>query len=305
LAGNCSAVGFYTDSSGQSQGLLLREVGGRWGSGVEATLPPDAGSKPNAYLGSVACASAGDCSAVGNYDDSLGRSHGLLLSEVAGRWGKGVEASLPANAGSSPYVFLSSIACPSAGNCAAVGQYNDSSGHTQGLLLSETAGKWARGVEATKPAVTGSFVMGMSLESVACASVGNCTAVGNYDDSFGQAQGLLLSETSGQWVRGNKASLPAGGNNARLVSVACSSAGNCSAVGNYRNSSGQQRGVLLSETSGKWAGGVDATPPRGAPSNGGVTVNSVACPATGDCNAVGQYTAGGWRGVLFGTLAKT
>ena len=34
-------------------------------------------------------------------------------------WGAGVEASAPANAGPIPQVALTSVSCPSAGNCAA------------------------------------------------------------------------------------------------------------------------------------------------------------------------------------------
>src|SRR5207248_6041925 len=60
---------------------------------------------------------------------------GLLLTETAGTWATGVAASLPANAGSNPAVSLFSVSCASAGNCGAVGSYDDSSGNTQGLLL--------------------------------------------------------------------------------------------------------------------------------------------------------------------------
>src|SRR2546425_758351 len=54
----------------------------------------------------------------------------------AGSWATGVEASLPANAGSNPNVSLYSVSCASARNCSAVGTYFDSSNHRRGLLLS-------------------------------------------------------------------------------------------------------------------------------------------------------------------------
>ena len=69
----------------------------------------------------------------------------MLLTEKGGVWGKGVEAVLPADANSpadDPNVWLTSISCPSAGNCTAVGRYNG----YQGLLLTEKNGHWARGV---------------------------------------------------------------------------------------------------------------------------------------------------------------
>ena len=62
---------------------------------------------------------------------------GLLLDERSGTWSTGTEAELPSNAGSNPGVNLASVSCASAGNCAAVGDYTDSAGNTQGLLLNE------------------------------------------------------------------------------------------------------------------------------------------------------------------------
>src|SRR5439155_493775 len=178
-----------------------------WASGVETSLPANAGSKPEVFLGSVSCASAGNCGAVGHYLDSSSHQQGLLLSETAGPWATGVEASLPANAGSKPAVSLNSVSCASVGNCGAVGYYDDSSSHRQGLLLTETAGAWAPGVEASLPANAGS-IPGVSLYSVSCASAGSCGAVGEYIDSSNHYQGLLLTESAGTWATGVAASLP-------------------------------------------------------------------------------------------------
>ena len=76
----------------------------------------------------MSCASAGNCSAVGYYVDNSGHPEGLLLAETAGTWATGVEASPPANAAPNPVVLLSSVSCPSVGNCSAVGNYTDSLG---------------------------------------------------------------------------------------------------------------------------------------------------------------------------------
>jgi hypothetical protein len=87
----------------------------------------------------VSCGSAGNCAAVGSYVDSSGNVQGLLLTGTSGTWAAGVEASLPANADKDPKANLNSVSCASAGNCTAVGEYDDSSGHEQGLLLSMSA----------------------------------------------------------------------------------------------------------------------------------------------------------------------
>jgi hypothetical protein len=288
--GNCSAVGQYLDSSGVLHGLLLTETGGVWARGVEAALPANAGS-PLANLVSVSCGSAGNCSAAGSYVDGAGNIRGLLLNETGGVWATGVEAAPPANGDSPPEVLVSSVSCASAGNCTAVGSYRDSSHNTQGLLLSETAGVWATGVEASLPANAGKTTQAATLTSVSCPSVGNCGAVGRYEDGSGSIRGLLLSETAGTWSTAAEAAPPA---NAAtdpevfLDSVSCPSAGNCSGVGVYRDNLGNEPGLLLTETSGAWSAGVVAALPANAALST-VTVASVSCATAGTCSAVGTY----------------
>ena len=155
---------------------------------------------------------------MGDYYDSSNNDQGLLLTESSGAWRTGVEAPLPANANTNPKVFLSSVSCASPGNCTAVGSYINSSGKQQGLLLTENSGTWGAGVQAPLPA--GATTAG--LAAVSCASAGNCSAVGDYTDSAGTLQGLLLSESSGAWGAGVKATLPAGSLNVEdISSVSC------------------------------------------------------------------------------------
>ena len=45
-AGNCTAVGDYSDGSGNQQGLLLTQTAATWATGVKAPLPAGAGSRP-------------------------------------------------------------------------------------------------------------------------------------------------------------------------------------------------------------------------------------------------------------------
>src|SRR5439155_38881 len=238
---------------------------GPWGPGVEASLPANSGSDPHVFLFSASCASAGNCGAVGGYNDGAGNVHGLLLTETAGTWAPGLEASLPANAGSNPDISLS-VSCASAGNCSVVGSYADTSGHYQGLLLTETAGTWRVGVEAILPAGAASGPV-VSPNSVSCASAGNCSAVGTYFDLSGHTQGLLLTESAGTWAMGVEATPPAGAGTDPKVfldPVSCGSVGNCSAVGNYADSSSHNEGLLLTETAGTWAPGVEASLPAAA-----------------------------------------
>jgi hypothetical protein len=182
-AGNCTAVGAF----GNNSGLMLTEKSGRWATGVRASLPANAERiEEGINVDSVSCASAGNCTAVGYYFTSgKDQEEGLLLTETSGRWATGVEASLPANAGKHPNVSLGSVSCASAGNCTAVGSYDVSSGWEIGLLLTETSGRWATGVEASLPANADKNAGNGEVDSVSCASAGNCTAVGSYPDSSG------------------------------------------------------------------------------------------------------------------------
>jgi len=191
-AGNCAVVGEYFDASGEIQGLLVNETNGTWGRGVEARLPANANPNPGPFIEEVQCASAGNCTAVGSYTDSVGNTQGLLLTETSGTWNTGVEAPLPAGARSGPRLIGGSLSCPSAGDCSYVDGYYDSSEHSEGLLLTESQGAWAPALQATLPlnAATEPEVL---LRSVSCATPRNCAAVGEYTDSFGHQQGLLLS----------------------------------------------------------------------------------------------------------------
>ena len=98
----------------------------------------------------VSCVSAGNCTAVG--DGSSGHKPVLLLTETSGKWAAGVEARLPADVGKRQFFQLLSMSCASAGNCTAVGDYTAGPSHEQGLLLTETSGRWATAVEAPLPA---------------------------------------------------------------------------------------------------------------------------------------------------------
>lgn len=304
-AGNCTAVGTYLDNSinDNGEGLLLTETAGSWAKGVEAVLPGNASSiNQNVQLPSVSCASAGNCTAVGGYlDNSNNTGQGLLLTETSGTWSSGVAPALPANAATDQGAFLTSVSCTSAGNCGAVGVYNDNSAVSQGLLLSETAGSWATGTEAPLPANASTTNPGVSITSVSCSSTGNCSAVGYYDDNNTppKSQGLLLTETAGSWATGVEATLPgnatttAPGPLYSLGSVSCASAGNCSAVGVYTDNSGNGWGLLLTEKAGVWAAGLEAALPANAiTSQQFVSLNSVSCPSVGNCVAVGSYNLG-------------
>src|SRR5262249_12853265 len=146
----------------------------------------------------------------------------------------------------------------------------------------------------------------VSLNSVSCASAGNCTAVGG---------DLLFTEEAGQWAPGVDASsilddASVGIPVSNLTSVSCASDGSCSAVGYDeiygRDLDGFGLGVLLTKTEGKLRRIVTVMPDDGP--GEGVALLTVSCIPGGNCSAFGLYNVGidsegGGHGVLLSEKA--
>ena len=80
-ARNCSAGGPYTDRSGHLQAFVVREVGGSWQKAEEVPGTGALNKGAHATIYSVSCASAGNCSAGGQYTDAPGHQQAFVLSE--------------------------------------------------------------------------------------------------------------------------------------------------------------------------------------------------------------------------------
>jgi hypothetical protein len=208
-------------------------------------------------------------------------------------WAPGVKAVLPENASEPDQVNLYALSCPSDGSCVAVGEYVDRGGNIRGILLSQTADMWSNGVEAALPANavrTPQNQLG-GLDSVSCASAGNCTAVGSYSAKAGGFDGLFVTETAGRWATGVEAvdgpsiSYDPG----RLTTVSCSSAQRCSAAGGYQ----QAQGVLFSST---------ATPPCLVPRLKGKTLTAAKRSIRSGHCAVGKVKRAASREVKSGRV---
>jgi hypothetical protein len=306
-AGNCTAIGSYDmppehkEEEPREQGELLSETGGSWEPAVEAKMPANTGSNPDVERfggGALSCPSVGNCTAVGQYRDSAGHEQGFLLNETAGIWGTAVEAPLPANVGPAPQVALHLLSCPSAGNCTAVGNYTEPSRNGwQGFVVSETAGTWsAAAIVPSLPANASPSQERMEIGGLSCTSVGNCTVMGNYTDRSGDLDGFLWTEAAGVWGTAVEETVPANAAPDPLVEryaeggLSCPSAGNCTAVSDYTDSSGDNEGLILSETSGTWGAGVEAAVPAGVRSGTAANLHEVQCPSAGNCTAFGVFT---------------
>ena len=296
-AGNCTATGSYTDSSGNDQGMAATETSGTWAQATEVTLPANANASPSAFLDGVSCWSAGNCTATGSYTDSSGNDQGMAATETSGRWAQATEVTAPANASASLGAFLRGVSCSSAGNCTATGLYYDSSGTDQGMAATETSGTWAQAIEVTLPAnANAQPSLGAFLNGVSCWSAGNCTATGSYFTNSNNFQAMAATETSGRWAQATEVTVPAnastgsGGPAGDLYGVSCWSAGNCTATGQYYDSSGNFQAMAATETSGTWAQATEVTAPVNAQTDYGEgLLNGVSCSSAGNCTATGSY----------------
>jgi hypothetical protein len=247
-AGNCAAGGGYHDGS-HFQAFAASETNGTWGTAIEVPGSATLNAGGNANVASVSCASAGNCTAGGNYTDGSAHLQAFVVSEHSGTWGKArqVPASGTLNAGGQAEV--ASVSCASAGNCVAGGDYKDSSGHAQTFIASKTNGTWGTAIQV--PGLGALNAGGFAdLPSVSCASAGNCAAGGSYEDLSGHPHAFVVSENNGAWgtaieVPGS-ATLDAGGE-AVVKSVSCRSAGHCAAGGDYIDGSGHFQAFVVSQ----------------------------------------------------------
>jgi hypothetical protein len=162
-----------------------------------------------------------------------------VVSETNGDWGQAIQvpglAALSERESAGVPAGVSSVSCASAGNCAAGGSYQDDGGRQQGFVVSETNGAWGRAIE-----VPGLRALGQNarVNSLSCASPGNCAAGGDYgwDSGSPYPWGFVVSEKDGAWGRAiNVPGLGAlnKGGGAAVSPVSCTPQGSCTAGGFY------------------------------------------------------------------------
>ena len=267
-ASACTAVGDYANGVGY---VTLAE---RWnGSSWQIQSTPNPAGAQDSYLSGVSCASAGACTAVGEYTDAAG-----FIVTLAERWnGSSWQVQSTANTAATDS-RLRSVSCASASACAAVG-FTENSGGTEVTLAERWNGTgWQ--IQST-PNPTGA--KGSVLTGVTCAPASTCTAVGYYQSS--SAGQLALAERSnGTSWQVHSTPMPAGVRDSELDGVSCVGASVCSAVGNYATLAGE---FALAE---RWSGTswkLQSTPvPAGAKD---VELNGVSCTSASACTAVGDY----------------
>ncbi len=168
----CVAAGLYQtyDGSAQDYGLVVTGAGSAW---TIAYSGSDQG------FGSVACPSVSACVAGGT---------GVLLTGAGTSW-QTVAAPSPAEGG-----LLDSVSCPSPSSCAVAADAGSGywDGEPDGLVLTGSGSAWTSTLVPLPPGYGES-----SLNSISCASVSVCVAVGSgVGGSPASWQGVILSGPS-------------------------------------------------------------------------------------------------------------
>ena len=185
------------------------------------------------------------------------------------------------------------MACPSARECVAVGQYNDSPGHYRGLLLTGNGSSWTA---ATAPVPAGAAAYsGATITAITCPAAWECVAVGYWADSAGNSHLFLLTMRGSSWTAAT-APLPAGAPaslGAGISVLACPSPTACTAVGDYtvdeyNDPWPDSHLYLLTMRRSSWTAAT-APLPAGAPTSSGIDIAGMACPSATACVATGWY----------------
>src|SRR5579863_4994770 len=97
--------------------------------------------------------------------------------------------------------YVTAVSCAGVGDCSAVGTYGDYSGQTTPFAVDETGGIWGK---AHVILGTGGYEGGSTVNSVSCASPGNCSAGGSLAiyqgaDAPNKSQAFVVNEKDGVW----------------------------------------------------------------------------------------------------------
>jgi hypothetical protein len=189
--GNCTAGGGYTDSSGHTQAFVADEVNGTWDNAIEVPGSAALNTAGYAWIATVSCASAGNCSAGGTFAGSSPAAYqAFVVSEVNGTWDDAIQ--VPGTTGPAQVIAVS---CPSAGYCAAAGDSAASfpiGAGGEAFVISEVNGTWGEAIDVSSAALNAD---GGEIFAVSCPSAGGCTAGGTYYPyGSGSPQAFVVSQ---------------------------------------------------------------------------------------------------------------
>jgi hypothetical protein len=262
----CAAVGGFWLANGDPRPLALVRHGTTWTRVVSPNIGVWSG------FDAVSCVSATRCTAVGLYLTPGGV--GRTLAEVwnGATW---TRVATP-NAGAYDNE-LRAVSCISVSRCTAVGYYQTPGKVDRTLIEVWNGSTWVR-VASPNVGTTENDLVGVS-----CVSATRCTAVGAFYTAAQVDRTLIEFWNGTTWTR--LASPNVGTNHNVLFGVSCTSATECTAVGQYRNVANIHRSLIEAWSGASWT--QVPAPNIGTGENELVSVSCI--KGTTICKAVGLY----------------
>jgi hypothetical protein len=262
----------------QKRSLWLMAIGGLTASALAIGAIVILGDEPGPKSGQVTAA-------------KLTQQNRIEQSEQGGWTDRLITAPLPRGAAINSHAALGPIACLSLKFCVATGDYTDSSGNGQGLLVTGSGSSWTAHIAPVPPNAYVQPDVGLDIGSIACPGASTCIATGDYNvGSYAHRQGLLL--TGSRLIRAGfpwgatAMPLPSGVNPtdiSQLSSITCPTASRCLVSGSYTDAAGNSHGLLITGSEFSWSA---IRAPQPADQWG-----RIACPAIQGCVATGgDYT---------------
>jgi len=229
-ANECSTAGSYVNSAGTLLTLAERWNGTSWA--IQST--PNPSGATSSSLNGVSCSSSTACTAVGS-STKTGEHGESTTTTLAERW-NGTSWSIqttPNPSGTAP--ALEGVSCAGASECTAVGQYTSSGKKVLAERWNGTS--WSIQTISNPEGISTAYLTGVS-----CASSSSCIAVGYTGEAVEQTATVktLAERWNGTSWEVQTPPNAEGGSPIRnlFAGVSCKSATECTAVGNYQNSSG-------------------------------------------------------------------
>ncbi len=269
---SCSAVGACTAVGSSSKGPWLERMSGDTWSIQKSVVV-------SGSMTSVSCPTISLCMAVGATFQRAGKQIPLAELWRGSSWSK-LSPPVPAGAVASS---LQGVSCAVSALCLAVGTYTSSSEEVFPMVEMWNGRGWSRATVAQPSGATSS-----ALESISCPVPGWCAAVGYYTQSNGTLMPLAEGWTGGRWFVRSSIE-PGGASSSQLSAVSCASKSSCMAVGRYADASSAAEPLAETFDGTDWALDI----PEVDPFSGESGMQSVSCPSTSACVAVGSSLSAG------------
>ena len=237
----------------------------------------------------------------------------MAVLKVSGHWGRALAIVPPSDAlrGTAGTGYATAVECVGPDSCTILGTYA-SHGNVEREFRATAVtkaphGALSRATELPFRALTVLYAgaQSISLEGLACTSLGNCISVGSVSTGDGSnSVAVTESEERGRWTPEAVAPLPsnvtAKTSNSWLYGVACPQAVTCIATGTVQYSAkNDDTGALIEALSGQtWTWHSAPPSPRGH----SILLDAVSCATRLLCSAVGALIAGStsFTGVALG-----